>query len=54
LSDEFPPRMSPETAAEFRRKRRGRNIALLVVLLAVVALFYVLAIVKLSGQHVSP
>jgi hypothetical protein len=44
--------MSPETAADFRRKRRGRNIALLIVLVAVVVLFYVLAIVKLSGQHV--
>jgi hypothetical protein len=53
LSDAFPPRMSPETAAEFRRKRRGRNIALLLVLIAVVVLFYVLAIVKLGGQHVA-
>ena len=36
-------------AAELRRRQRGRNIALLVVLLAVVALFYAISIVKLSG-----
>ncbi len=43
--------MPPLQAAEFRRRRRGRNIALLIVLLALAVLFYVLAIVKLGGQH---
>jgi hypothetical protein len=33
------------------RRRRGRNWALLLVLLAVVALFFAISIVKLSGQH---
>ena len=36
-----------EAAAEFKRRRRGRNIALLVVMLGLVALIYAIAIVKL-------
>ena len=35
---------------EIARRRRGRNVALLVVLLAVCALFYLITLVKL-GQH---
>ena len=42
-----PPMMSQRAAAEFTRKRRGRNIALLVVLVALAALFYAISIVKL-------
>jgi len=34
--------------AAFKRKQRARNIALLVVLLALVALFYAITIAKLS------
>jgi hypothetical protein len=39
--------MSPEVAAEFRRRRRGRNIAMLVVLLCLSGLFYAIAVVKM-------
>ena len=48
LVDDFPRPLSPVQAQELRRRQRGRNIALLVVLLAVVALFYAISIVKLS------
>jgi hypothetical protein len=34
---------------ERERRMRGRNRALLIVLLALVALFYVIAIVRISG-----
>ncbi len=44
--DGFPPAMSPADAAEFQRRRRGRNILLLVVLIGLVALFYALSMVK--------
>ena len=33
-------------AAELRRRQRGRNVVLLVVLLALAALFYAIAMVK--------
>ena len=46
MSDQLPPPMTPEAAAEFRR-RRGRNIAMLVVLLAFSGLFYAIAMVKM-------
>jgi hypothetical protein len=36
-------------ASEMHRRRRGRNIALSVVLGALVVLFYVITIVKMSG-----
>jgi len=35
---------------ELGRRRRGRNLAMLVVLLSLCALFYAIAIVKLSGH----
>lgn len=38
-----------ESAEEFRRKRRGRNIALGIVLALLMALFYVITIVKMGG-----
>ena len=50
LADEFPPPLSPAQAAELRRRQRGRNIALLLVLVAVAALFYAISIVKLGGS----
>jgi hypothetical protein len=37
-----------DTAAEFHRRRRGRNIAMLVVLLALSGLFFAIAVVKMS------
>ncbi len=36
--------------SEMHRKRRGRNIALLLVLFGLVVLFYVITLVKLGGQ----
>jgi hypothetical protein len=47
LVDEFPRPLSPAEAVELRRRQRGRNIALLIVLVAVAALFYAISIVKL-------
>jgi len=38
--------MTPEEEAEFKRARRGRNIALALVLAAFVVLFYAITIVK--------
>ena len=39
--------MTPEEEAQFKKARRGRNIALALVLLGFVALFYALTIVKM-------
>ncbi len=39
--------MSDAEAAEFRRRQKGRNIALLVVLMALSALFFAITIVKM-------
>ncbi len=39
--------MTPEEDAAFKKARRGRNIALALVLLGFVALFYALTIVKM-------
>ena len=39
--------MSESEAAEFRRRQRGRNIALLLVLLGLSALFFAITIVKM-------
>ncbi len=50
MDDGFPTPPTRAEAAELRRRQRGRNIALLVVLIAVVVLFYAIAFVKLGGQ----
>lgn len=42
-----PPRMTEAEAAEFRRRQKGRNIALLLVLIALSALFFAITIVKM-------
>jgi hypothetical protein len=42
----FPPPLSPAESAELRRRQRGRNRALLVVLIGLAALFYAIALVK--------
>jgi hypothetical protein len=42
-------KVSERNSAAFLRARRGRNWAMLVVLLALVALFYVLTMVKVAG-----
>ena len=46
VNDGFPPPMPPQVAEEFRRRQRGRNRALLIVLIGVAALFYAIAMVK--------
>jgi hypothetical protein len=48
--DEFPPRPGPIEAAERRRRQRGRNIAMLTVLLALALLFFAITIVKMSAH----
>jgi hypothetical protein len=42
-----PPRMTEAEAAEFRRRQKGRNIALLLVLIALSVLFFAITIVKM-------
>jgi hypothetical protein len=39
--------MTPEEEAQYKKARRGRNIALALVLLGFVALFYAVTIVKM-------
>jgi hypothetical protein len=39
--------MTPEERTEFERRRRGRNWAILVVLLGLVVLFYFIATARL-------
>lgn len=43
-----PPRMTDAEAAEFRRRQKGRNVAMLVVLLGLSALFFAITIVKMT------
>jgi hypothetical protein len=45
---DMPAPLSREESEHLARARRGRNIALLVVLLALSLLFYALAMVKLT------
>ncbi len=42
--------MTPDEEEQFKRARRGRNIALALVLAGFVALFYAITIVKVGGQ----
>jgi hypothetical protein len=44
--DGFPPPLSITQTAELRRRQRGRNWALLIVLLLVAALFYAISMVR--------
>lgn len=49
-----PPDLAPLSRADsdaLARRRRGRNWALLLALLAIVGLFYAISIVKLAAQH---
>ncbi len=48
MVDHLPSLTRAESIA-LGKRRRGRNIALLVALVAVAALFYAIAIVKLGG-----
>lgn len=43
------PTPTPLTAEEFLRRRRGRNYALLAVLLALAVLFFAITIVQKGG-----
>lgn len=43
-----PPRMSDAEAAAFRRRQKGRNIAMLAALVALATLFFAITIVKMS------
>jgi hypothetical protein len=42
------------TMDERQKRQRSRNRALLIVLLALVAVFYVLAMVRVGGPHSAP
>jgi hypothetical protein len=44
------PRPTPREADELRRRRRGRNWAIMLVLFALAALFYAITIVKMTGS----
>jgi hypothetical protein len=46
--NEFPPRPTPIEAADMIRRQRGRNVALLVVLVALAVLFFAITLVKLG------
>jgi hypothetical protein len=48
-----PPIEAPSDS-DLRRRRRGRNLAMLVVLLAMSGLFYAIALVKLGKHAASP
>ena len=43
--------MRPDEVLEFKRRRRGRNIAVLVALIVLCLIFYGLAMVKVAGTH---
>jgi len=45
-----PPRISDAEAAEFRRRQKGRNIAMLLVLVGLSALFFAITIVKMTHR----
>ncbi|WP_338661614.1 hypothetical protein VQH23_15360 [Pararoseomonas sp. SCSIO 73927] len=44
-----PARLSDEEVAALYRRRRGRNIGMLVVLVALVAIFYAITMAKLTS-----
>jgi hypothetical protein len=46
--NDFPPPIPPGQIAEFKAKRRGRNIAMLVALLVFAAVFYAIAMVRMG------
>jgi hypothetical protein len=45
---EHPPQPTPTEAAELRRRRRGRNLAMLFALLGLAVLFFAITIVKMT------
>ena len=46
LDQDYGAPLPPLEALELRRRQRGRNLALLLALLAVVVLFYAISVVK--------
>jgi hypothetical protein len=48
------PNLSRDESRAMARRRRSRNLVMLVVLLGVAVLFYAIAIVKLGAPHVAP
>ena len=46
--DNFPPRPTLLEAAEMRRRQKGRNLALVIVLSALAALFFAITMVKMA------
>ena len=42
--------MTPEEEIEFKRRRKGRNLALAAVLVFFVLLFYAITIAKIGGS----
>jgi len=49
MADSLPP-LSREESKELGKRRRGRNIAMLIALVAVSALFYAISMVKMSAH----
>ena len=48
MDEQFPPPMPPAQAREFTRRRRGRNVAIMVALVVLCLMFYAIAMVKLA------
>jgi hypothetical protein len=48
MEEKFPPRPTPLQAADMQRRQRGRNVAMMVVLVALVVLFFAITLEKLS------
>lgn len=42
--------MTPEEEAEIRRRRRGRNIAMAFLLVALAVLFYAITLVRMGSE----
>lgn len=54
LADSVQGVVNAEDAAVLARRRRGRNVALLVALLGLAALFYAIAMVKMAQSGHAP
>jgi hypothetical protein len=48
MMEDDPPRPTVREAEELRRRRRGRNWAIILTLFALAALFYAITIVKMT------
>ena len=46
--------LSREASEALAKRRRGRNIAMLIALLALSALFYLIAVVKMHSGAIAP